>query len=261
MSYKINNIDLSTFGITPIQFSGQSLATSGVFDFPERKGTTEHNWGTEIEPFVSAADIEFEGRDISFKGLMRAANRAAILTNLNNLATLCKSGALTFETRVGTFTVYLTGDIKVIELSLTVITLEIKFRQPVVLFPTAAGAASGGSGYRLSGYSLKSDFGITVNSCTGKLDTPQRIEVKTTDFYTNAAYREPKDIKIGCTMIGSGLSDLTNKMGRLHGLLSQAGLRTLKFPDGTTATVYLKGGFNVSGITEYTCQFTLILRS
>ena len=261
MSYKINNIDLLTFGITPIQFSGQSLAVTGVFDFPNRKGTTEHDWGTEIEMFVSAADLEFDGRDISFKGLMRAANRASLLTNLNSLITLCKSGILSFETHVGTFQVYMTGGIEVVDWSDTSFSIEIKFRQPVVLFPTAAGLATAGTGYKIAGYNFKSDFGITVNSLTGRLDTPARIEVKTTGFYTNSTYREPKEISVRCVMLATNLSDLTNKMGRLHGLLSQPEFKILTFPDGTIASVYLKSGFNVSGITEYSCQFTLILRS
>lgn len=261
MSYKINNIDLSTFGITPIQQSGQSLAVTGVFDFPNRKGETERSWGTEIEQFVSAADLEFEGRDISFKGLMRGTTRADILSKLTSLTTLCKSGTLTFETRVGIFQVFASGEIQVVELCDTVFIVEIKFRQNVVLFPTAPGVATVGTGYKLAGYSFKSDFGIIVNSIAGRLNTASRIEVKTTDFYANINYRDLKDVKIGCTMLASNLPDLTNKMGRLHGLLSQPGLKTLTYPDGTTDGVYLKGGFIVSGITEYACQFTLNLRS
>ena len=112
MSYKINNIDLSTLGITPIQNSG-ALAVTGVFDFPSRKGVTEHNWGTEIESFVQSADLEYEGRDISFKGMMKATTRAILITNLNALVALCKSGLLSFETRVGTFAVYMTGEMQI----------------------------------------------------------------------------------------------------------------------------------------------------
>jgi len=258
--YKINNIDLATFGITPIQISGQSLATSGVFDFPNRKGTTEHNWGTETELFVAAADLVFDGRDIAFRGLMRATTRTLLLTNLNGLITLCQSGSLSFETRVGIFQVYMSAEMQVSELSDTIITIEIKFRQPVVLFPVAPGIVTAGTGYKIAGYNFKSDFGITVNSLSERLSVPARIEVNTTAFYMNSTYRQPKDISINCTMLGSNISDLTNKMGRLHGLLVLPGLKVLAFPDGATANVYLKSGFNVSGITEYNCHFTLVFR-
>ena len=261
MSYKINNIDLSTLGITPIQFSGQSLAVTGVFDFPSRKGVTEHVWGTEIESFVLAADLEFEGRDIAFNGIMKASTRAALITNLNSLVTLCKSGLLSFETRVGIFAVYMTGEMEVTEWNDTAIEIKIKLRQPIVLFPTSPGTITAGTGYKLAGYNLKTDFGITVNQMSGKLSTPARIEVGTTGFYMNTSYRQPKEIRLGCTMIADNLADLTNKMGRLHGLLSQPGFKILTFPDLTTQNVYLKGGFNVSGITEQACQFTLNLRS
>jgi len=100
-----------------------------------------------------------------------------------------------------------------------------------------------------------------VNYASGKIDTPARIEIKTTDFYANPAYRQPKETVLNCTMLSSSLADLTNKMGRLHGLLSQPGLKVLTFPDETTQSVFIKGGFNVSGITEYACQFTLTLRA
>ena len=253
MSYKINNIDLSTLGITPIQFSGQSLAVSGVFDFPNRKGVTEHNWGTEIESFVSSADLEYEGRDISFKGMMKASTRPSLITNLNSLITLCKSGLLSFETRVGTFAVYQTGEIQVTEWSDTTILIEIKFRQPVVLFSTPVDPEID--------YDLYKDLGIVVTKVDGKLSTSARIEVNTTGLYSNTSYRQPVDIKISCTMIVDNLADMTIKMGLLHELLSQPGLLVLSFPDIISNDVYLKTGFTVSVTTESSCQFTLNLRS
>lgn len=192
---------------------------------------------------------------------MKGSTRADILSKLNSLAVLCKSGNLIFETRTGTFQVIASGEIQVEEMTETIFIIDIKFRQPAVLFATAAGSASGGTGYLISGYNLRSDFGIVVSSISNKLSIPAMIEVKTTAFYSNPIYRGAKDINISCTMLAVNVSDLTNKMGRLHGLLAQPGLKILTYPDGTTTNVYSKNGFSVSGITEYSCQFTLTLRA
>ena len=65
MSYKINDIDFSMFGITPIR-GNEPVALTGFLDFPGREGTTERDWGTETEAFVSAADLEWKERKLTF---------------------------------------------------------------------------------------------------------------------------------------------------------------------------------------------------
>jgi len=261
--YKINNIDVTTYGIVPTQFSGQSLAIAGALDFPARKGTTEHSWGTETEAFVSAADLEYEGRDISFKGIMKATTRAALITSLANFSANCKTANTTIETGLGTFPVTLTKGITIVELSSTIIILEAKFRQFVVSFPSTPGTPTGGTGYRIDGYNLKVDFGIAVLSTAGRKSIPERIEIKTTADYTNAAYGAPRDISMVCFMTAASQAILAAQMGRFQKLLSTPGMRTLTFPDETTASVYAKNGFTTSALTgepKASGHFTLTLR-
>lgn len=80
MSYKLNNVDINSFFAVPV-LQGQRLAVQGIFDLPKRKGITERNWGTSIEPFVDAEDIELEGRELilySAQGYDMAGNENLI---------------------------------------------------------------------------------------------------------------------------------------------------------------------------------------
>ena len=59
-----------------ITINGNNIYTSyglifqeltGMLDMPKRKGLISRDWGTSIEPFLDAADIEFEGRNLELK--------------------------------------------------------------------------------------------------------------------------------------------------------------------------------------------------
>lgn len=87
MSYKLDDIDISSYDAFP--YVGQTkdskdcIAISGVFDLPKRKGTTEYNWGTSIEPFVDAEDIELDGRTLVLSLVVRSENVKSQLDKLN----------------------------------------------------------------------------------------------------------------------------------------------------------------------------------
>ncbi len=261
MSYIINDTDLSIFGITAIR-NKDSIALSGIFDFPGRDGTTEHEWGTETEAFVSAADLKWKERDIVFAGLMMAETRTLLLQNLTNFSTLCKSDLLSFETPYGTFDVVLKEGITTTKLDDTSYNIEVRLTEQEVAFSILNKVASGGTGYLLSGYNLQNDFGIYVPSITGQLDTPERIEVGTTDYYRKTGYRKPQDITIKCVMIQSNMDDLTNNMNQFLALLSSEGLKEFIDSDGAYS-VYVKDGFTTtiyaqSGIAKFNLKLRAV---
>lgn len=83
MSYKLDDIDISSYDAFP--YVGQTkdcIAISGVFDLPKRKGITEYNWGTGIEPFVDAEDIELDGRTLLLSLVVRSENVKSQLDKL-----------------------------------------------------------------------------------------------------------------------------------------------------------------------------------
>lgn len=243
--YKINNIDLATFGIIPIK-GDDDLSVVGLLDFPARKGESERSWGVETEVFVSLADLAWAERDLMFQGLIRAATNAELLTRITAFSGLCKSDLAQFETPYGIFGVLLKNDIRVSPLSPTAARIDVNFTQPTVVFPALTQTASGGTGYRLAGYNLKTDFGIYISENSGQRDTPSRIEINTTDMYLKTTYREPKDITLSCFMVQPNISQVVAKMGQFQALLASAGLKAFVSPENESNNVYVKDGFKVS---------------
>jgi len=261
MSYKINDIDFSMFGITPIR-GNEPVALTGFLDFPGREGTTERDWGTETEAFVSAADLEWKERKLTFTGLVEAASSAALLQSIADFSALCKNNLLTLQTTYGTFGVVLKDELTVTRLDDVTATVKADFTEQNVVFPALVLAATGGAGYRLSGYNLQNDFGIYVEKSSGQLDTPSRIEVKTTADYLKTSYRKPKDITLKCAMLQQDILSLISKMGQFHSLLASEGLKAFIDRDDQTYNVYAKDGFStvIKGLSEVVATFTLKLR-
>lgn len=136
--YKINNIDLAAvFGFIPGQRPDSNLAVSGCWDMPARIGKTHHDWGDEdgIEPYVSAEEIRFGGRDIVLSGLIKGDDPEDGLRKLydfyDQLLVLDTYYAL--ECDWGMWNVFVNGEIKAewIETG-GWYTVEIPFRQPIV---------------------------------------------------------------------------------------------------------------------------------
>ena len=67
MSYLLNSVDLSTtYGIIASHAPESNIAMAGVFDMPQRTGTTYKDWGDAdgVEPWVNAGEIMFAGREL-----------------------------------------------------------------------------------------------------------------------------------------------------------------------------------------------------
>ena len=47
MSYRLNDIELSSYGILPGQAPGSNVALSGFLDLPKRAGKAYHSWPDE----------------------------------------------------------------------------------------------------------------------------------------------------------------------------------------------------------------------
>lgn len=244
MIYTINGTDLSTLGVLPIQ-SGNLIAVPGIFDFPGRKGATERSWGIEIEAFVSAADLEWESRGITFNALIEAASRAQLLTRIHALSTLLKQDRLTFVTPYRTVNVVADGEMTVDILDTVTAKVSAALTEQTVSFASLTEDASGGAGYLLDGYNLENDFGIVVKSSSGLYSTSERIEVNTTANYTRTGYRKPKDITLQCVMVQASLSVFGAALNQFQALLASPGMKVLSDLNGVAHNVYAKDGFQV----------------
>lgn len=160
MSYKLDDIDISSYDAFP--YVGQTkdcIAISGVFDLPKRKGTTEYNWGTSIEPFVDAEDIELDGRTLVLSLVVRSENVKSQLDKLKKACISCRRLSIGF----GSFNVICKDEISVEEyVSLNMAIVQVKFWQQSYIPAEIGINPSGGNNYVMDGYSLNADFGIYV---------------------------------------------------------------------------------------------------
>lgn len=232
MSYKLNGVDITTFGAYPI-VSSDAIALSGIFDLPKRIGTTEYNWGTCIEPFVDTEDIELDGRTLTLrvvlnKESLQAYKKACIScttlgTDLGDFKVKCKDAIICDYFDDGRSTV------------------ETKFYQKEYIPVTLSLTESKKGYYMLDSYSL-GDFGIIVNSISGLDDVGKNLEINTTIPYTQSTYRETNDISLRCCMKGDNISSMYAMMMQLHALCYKSGLRTLKIGEKDVYKLYFKDG-------------------
>lgn len=105
MAYKLNDILLSVYGITPGRMDGEGIAVSGIFDMPKRIGDTQYSWAESngVEPYVDADEIFFGGRTIYFKGIL-IGDKTTVKTFLNAFKTAVDAfiDVVPFDTPYGT---------------------------------------------------------------------------------------------------------------------------------------------------------------
>ena len=264
--YTFNGINPVSIGAIPAPVDAGELALKGMFDFPKRTGETEYDWGDEYEALVDADDIELADREVSFRVFIQGSNASDLASKIEAFKNLCLNST-TLEVNYGLL----------LEIRLNKgvsITENIKHHSAVGLakftvtngiLPGFLPSSSGGNGFRFDNYNFVADFGMYVQRRKDNKSISSIIDLRTTEKYTNdITNRQPRDIQINCVMQANSLSDITIRMGRLHQLLAQEGLRTLTFPDGSTHQVYCKDGLKVTKIHSFggiaTVQFYLKLR-
>lgn len=108
MAYKLNNIDISTYGFIPGRMEGETLAVKGIFDLPKRLGDTHYDWAERngVQPFVDADEIFLDGRSIYFQVIMQG-ELATLKSFLNAFKTAVDAfnDVVPFETPYGSFCV------------------------------------------------------------------------------------------------------------------------------------------------------------
>lgn len=256
MIYKLNDIDISTLFAIPVA-KGPDIALEGIFDAPKRKGTTEYNWGTSIEPYVNAEDIELEGRELTLNVVIHASDRQTLANRINAFKTAC-IGCTVLSFDYDSFNVICKSEIKVVEYDL-VATVNASFWQDAYTLKPLTMVPSNTGSFRLDNYNLQADFGLTVSKIEGLRDVANRIEISTTELYTKTQYREPRNITLTCFLKSDSISQLYNYVCQLHSLCYKSGFRTLVLSDNSNLEVYFKEGFKAQFMADNLLKFTLKL--
>ncbi len=257
--YTLDGTDIRNFGAVAAR-KGERIALEGVFSFPKRKGTTERNWLTQIEPFVDAEDLEFDGRAMTLSVWLRGDSWVQYndrLTAFKNACIACR----TLATEYASFPVVLKDSVEVEEyIGHNRAFVSATFWQETVQFPALTAQSSGGDGYRIDGFNLLTDFGIRVYKRQDNNDVGKRIETDTTEPYTLTQYRDKGTATFKCYLRGESFADIYAKMTRFHALCASSGLRTLHLPDGAELSGYVKDGFTAKAEHRTKVSFDFKLR-
>ncbi|WP_019540577.1 hypothetical protein [Proteiniphilum acetatigenes] len=246
MIYKLDNTPLSSFGAIPSR-GNQFYALEGFMNLPRRIGTTEHNWGTSIEPFVDAEDIELDGRSLTLSVAIKRINIDAFKA----ASVVCTE--LSFDHDM--FQVIQKDEITVQEVGGYCKVLVPFWQNNVDLKPVTI-TPSGTGEYRIDNFNLVKDFGIHVGQSNNLQNAAKRIDIQTTEFYIRTNYRGLRTIDLSCSMVGVNFTDIYYKMAQFHSLLMSPGLRTLSIRNNTFS-VYFKDGLTANIIAENIIKFTL----
>jgi len=258
--YKLNNISLTNYNIVAGQAPSSNIAVSGVFDMPKRKGKTFHSWGDHhgVEPWVKAAEIFFEGRDIVFYGLVKAADKPSTVYLLKSFYKLINSftGLVSFETPYGTFQVYVKDEVVVKYISDGWCSIALKMREPVVTIPNELLPL--GNQYNklgINGIPFNS-FGAFVKKTDKNLNRPgtkkQSVSVYGSEGFEITKMKLQK-VSLNLVFHTNSFVNLKTGIDQFHTVLASEGLHDLNM-DMTGKKIFAIDGFKVKNITSSTNQ-------
>jgi hypothetical protein len=256
----INATNIYTLGLLPSPTNPNIYPITGLLDLPKRKGIISHDWGTVIEPFLSAQDIEFEGRNLMLSAIIKESSNANLLTRLSALKTTLINNVLTLVTDISTHTVYFVDAMKTKRLDDTFVSIEIPFFEPFPVIPTVTGSATGGTGFTIGGFNLKNDFGISITEISENMNIPKRIDVGTTDFYKFTGYREKETIQIDGILEGADLAGIKTNADKFIALMASPGSHVFAYINGNATLTYCADGVQFKEIYPKLATFSLILR-
>lgn len=253
-NWTLNSVDFDTYGLIPGHASDSNIALSGCFDLPARIGNTHHNWADEdgVEPFVTAGEIMFGGRELTIKCSI-LAERANIDTYLASLYSdiAAFTDLVALSTPYGSFQVYIRQITP--EYLQSAANVTIVLREPVVTLTGGALPATGANNHQFDGIPFVS-FGLYLSASK---DFRQLAEMKDQNFtkYGSEGWhivkRKEKTLLIEGFIVASSLADFQAKIKALYLLFKSSGLRTIVLRSATV-TCFATQGFKVDNIYLFT---------
>ena len=253
MAYLLNNISLSTYGITPVHAPDSNISVQGCFDLPARTGNCYYSWGDSdsVEPYVASSDLFFAGRDIVFSGAL-FGTRQQCASNLQTFynAISAASGLSVFETPYNSASGYVKSIIP--EMQNGAAKIQMTFREPVV---NLAGTlpAVGSSNYTIDSIPFSS-FGLYLSKAETLFNLPELKEQNFTKYGSEGyeiVKRQNKTLDFSGFITGNSITDFQNNVAALYKLFSSTGTRNIKINDEINVDCFATEGFKVDNIYLY----------
>lgn len=276
MPYLLHGTNLDTFGILPAQVAGSNIAVSGHLDFPARINTTNRSWGDEngVEPYVSASEMQYGGRDIVFHGLIKGTSRNDVANKLETFYQFINSftDLVEFETPHGTWNVYVKEAIQP-NYFLNLASFSITFREPAPnlsggTIPSTADASNvqgiDGIDFVDLGFTVI-DFthlGIRFLTLKGILDRPTPKAQNAIGYFSEAyqiTRTEAREYTMNALIQATDYATLVQTCKNLYALFMAEGIRVIYLPYDVIRLVYVDKGFTVKNINKRGGKVTALL--
>ena len=252
MTYTINGMNLSEYGIIPCRGNDSNLALCGWLNLPPRLGETYHEWAEEdgVEPYVLSDEIFFTGLDLTFTGLIkgtkeRCAEKIQMLVNeINSMP-----GTFVLSCPLGDFDVYLKS--LTTRQSSNLCEITIIFHQPVIPFPVLTLPVATLAKNTINGMAFPS-FGLTLFTSPdydlGDLRA-QDLTIYGAELHKKVK-RGPRKITLECILSAKTLTEFIQRGRLLRKLFSDPGLKDVKL-GGRIYSAFAVDGFEITGINIY----------
>lgn len=269
MAYLINGTNLEeAFGIIPGQAPGSNLSLQGHLDFPVRLNTTARSWADQggIEPYVSAGEIQFAGRDIAFYCYLKAANKKAGETQLLQFYDFLDSltDLAAFATPWGTFQVRVSDKIEASHKGEGFFTLTVKFREPVPdltggAIPESAdpelvggidGVDFGALGFTVIDFT---HLGIRYLTLKGIHERGAPKAQAAIGYFTEAyqvTKPQAREYTLNALIQAETYSQLAQTVKNLYALFKEPGTRALYLKNDLLRLVYVRNGFQIKQVQK-----------
>ena len=252
--YKLNDIDLFSYGIRAGKPSSGNVAIEGCYSMPSRIGECFYDWGDQdgIEGFTAADDIMFGGRNLVFNGII-IGNNFDLYYKLKAFyaAIALFSDLVTLSTPYGDYSVQITS---VEETHNTGgCWLKINMREPVVDLTGGTLPATGTGAYTIDDIPFHS-FGLHIGKSDKVYNLPELKEQYFTKYGQEGyqmVYHKNRVLTLDGIIVASSVTEFTTNIKNLYLAFASTGERLIKKNNEVFISCFAKDGFEVKDLMVF----------
>lgn len=257
--YYIGEKAIETYGFAPVWINpsgGDTYILSGTLSLPKRTGKTHHNWGGVIEPYVDADDMAFDVRE--FEWLLTA--KATSLEELNGrltalYAALGDSFTLNSDLQ-GSFEVIPSeGKVTHYRNGWGMVAIKLRELSPMLYSDLRPLSDSYGNQKTLASEGIDGywwgDLGFIVEALGNRYDLSQFEPLQLTAESHATGSRKPSTVTLKGTIKADSYADLRTKVEALHTLIARAGVRTIRYFDGSVREAFAVEGVKIANVQKF----------
>lgn len=258
-AYRIGNTPIEAYGLAAgwiNQPSGEAYALTGTLCLPPRTGKTHHSWGGVVEPYVEANDIIFDVREFEWSLTARAASLEELNERLTALyAALGDSFTLNSDVQGSFEVIPIEGKVTHCNNGWGAVVIKLREISPMLYGDLRP--LSDSCGHRktpacdgIDGYSWN-ELGFVVGALENRYDLAQFEPLALMAENHATGSRKPRTVTLKGTLKAESYADLRAKAEALQTLIARAGVRTIRYFDGTVLQVFAVDGIKIDNVQKF----------